>query len=171
MDLQVTELRLGLPGTEAPGSLMVAKTKKRGFSEISECKRKEENCKNQVVGWPPVRSFRKHVYLQEKMEEQQKKNYVKVGMEGTPYLRKMDLKMFNEYSELSKALAAMFGCFSIGISNAKEERKSSEYFPIYEDDDGDWMLVGDVPWEMFVESCKRLRIVKNDVKIRKFIGN
>ena len=23
-----------------------------------------------------------------------------------------------------------------------------------------WMLVGDVPWEMFVESCKRLRIMK-----------
>jgi auxin-responsive protein IAA len=22
-----------------------------------------------------------------------------------------------------------------------------EYVPIYEDKDGDWMLVGDVPWE------------------------
>lgn len=24
---------------------------------------------------------------------------------------------------------------------------SSEYVPSYEDKDGDWMLVGDVPWE------------------------
>jgi len=24
---------------------------------------------------------------------------------------------------------------------------SSEYIPIYEDKDGDWMLVGDVPWQ------------------------
>jgi hypothetical protein len=24
---------------------------------------------------------------------------------------------------------------------------SSEYVPTYEDKDGDWMLVGDVPWE------------------------
>ncbi|KAG8090796.1 hypothetical protein GUJ93_ZPchr0011g27018 [Zizania palustris] len=36
----------------------------------------------------------------------------------------------------------------------------SEYVPTYEDKDDDWMLVGDVPWEMFVESCKRLRIMK-----------
>ncbi|MBD4782634.1 hypothetical protein GUG12_02000, partial [Xanthomonas citri pv. citri] len=26
---------------------------------------------------------------------------------------------------------------------------------------GDWMLVGDVPWNMFVDSCKRIRLMKN----------
>lgn len=25
--------------------------------------------------------------------------------------------------------------------------ESCDYVPIYEDKDGDWMLVGDVPWE------------------------
>ncbi|KAF3517444.1 hypothetical protein DY000_02064375 [Brassica cretica] len=30
----------------------------------------------------------------------------------------------------------------------------------YEDKDGDWMLVRDVPWMMFVESCKRMRLMK-----------
>ncbi|BAS86322.1 Os03g0742900, partial [Oryza sativa Japonica Group] len=30
---------------------------------------------------------------------------------------------------------------------------------------GDWMLVGDVPWQMFVESCKRLRIMKGSEAI------
>ena len=78
----------------------------------------------------------------------------------------------------------------------------SEYVPTYEDKDGDWMLVGDVPWEyvsmlsrelqaieifviilsqlflqtcitdsistwsrMFVDSCKRLRIMKGSEAI------
>ncbi|CAN6901655.1 unnamed protein product [Brassica oleracea] len=38
-----------------------------------------------------------------------------------------------------------------------------ECVPIYEDKDGDWMLAGDVPWEMFVASCKRLRVMKRSV--------
>nr|GFD37221.1 auxin-induced protein [Tanacetum cinerariifolium] len=29
---------------------------------------------------------------------------------------------------------------------AKDGYKGSEYAPTYEDKDGDWMLVGDVPW-------------------------
>ena len=40
-----------------------------------------------------------------------------------------------------------------------------EYVPTYEDKDGDWMLVGDVPWKMFVESCKRLRLMKSSEAI------
>ncbi|EFH38717.1 hypothetical protein ARALYDRAFT_920693 [Arabidopsis lyrata subsp. lyrata] len=34
------------------------------------------------------------------------------------------------------------------------------FVPTYEDKDGDWMLVGDVPWDMFSSSCKRLGIMK-----------
>ncbi|CAN8326316.1 unnamed protein product [Cochlearia groenlandica] len=30
----------------------------------------------------------------------------------------------------------------------------------YEDKEGDWMLVGDVPWGMFIDSVRRLRIMK-----------
>ena len=71
----------------------------------------------------------------------------------------------------------------------------SDYVPTYEDKDGDWMLVGDVPWEwvsinlhslfifvaaieqifiyasfgfffrMFVDSCKRIRIMKGSEAI------
>ncbi|KAM1359786.1 hypothetical protein ACFX11_046746 [Malus domestica] len=40
-----------------------------------------------------------------------------------------------------------------------------EYVPTYEDRDGDWMLVGDVPWKMFVETCKRLRLMKSSEAI------
>lgn len=34
-----------------------------------------------------------------------------------------------------------------GDYSEREGYKGSEYAPTYEDKDGDWMLVGDVPWE------------------------
>ncbi|KAK8630858.1 hypothetical protein V6N13_079629 [Hibiscus sabdariffa] len=30
----------------------------------------------------------------------------------------------------------------------------------YEDKEGDWMMVGDVPWEMFLSAVRRLKITK-----------
>ena len=135
--------------------------------------------KAQVVGWPPVRSFRKNMLaVQKSVGEESEKNsspnasFVKVSMDGAPYLRKVDLKMYQSYRELSDSLGKMFSSFTIGncesqgMKDFMNESKlmdllnSSDYVPTYEDKDGDWMLVGDVPWEMFVESCKRLRIMK-----------
>lgn len=76
--------------------------------------------------------------------------------------------MYSTYHDLSSALEKMFSCFSMGKcgSHGLNENKlmdllnGSEYVPTYEDKDGDWMLVGDVPWEMFVDFCKRMRIMK-----------
>ncbi|KAH9800816.1 auxin-responsive protein IAA27 [Citrus sinensis] len=137
----------------------------------------------QVVGWPPIRSYRKNT-----MSSQSSKNdddseaklglgclYVKVSMDGAPYLRKVDLKMYSSYIDLSSALEKMFSCFTIGQCSShnvpsrdglSESRlmdllHGSEYVLTYEDKDGDWMLVGDVPWEMFTDSCRRLRIMKS----------
>jgi len=42
--------------------------------------------------------------------------YVKVSMDGAPYLRKVDLKTYNNYMELSSALEKMFTCFTIGTN-------------------------------------------------------
>jgi len=39
--------------------------------------------------------------------------YIKVSMDGAPYLRKVDLKNFHTYKELSSALEKMFSCFTI----------------------------------------------------------
>ncbi|KAB1208852.1 Auxin-induced protein AUX28 [Morella rubra] len=134
--------------------------------------------KAQVVGWPPVRSFRKNMLNVQKgsSEEGEKASgcaaFVKVSMDGAPYLRKVGLKTYKSYKELSDALGKMFSSFTIGnygcqgMKDFMNESKlmdllnSSDYVPTYEDKDGDWMLVGDVPWEMFVDSCKRLRIMK-----------
>ncbi|KAL5062818.1 hypothetical protein RYX36_024555 [Vicia faba] len=38
---------------------------------------------------------------------------------------------------------------------------SGEYSLVYEDNEGDKMLVGDVPWHMFVSTVKRLRVFKS----------
>ncbi|RRT68143.1 hypothetical protein B296_00005409 [Ensete ventricosum] len=101
------------------------------------------NGKAQVVGWPPVRSFRRNAL--------RSCTYVKVAVDGTPYLRKVDLDAYAGYQQLLTALEEMFSCFT--ARNYTNERRlvdpvnGAEYVPTYEDKDGDWMLVGDVPWK------------------------
>ncbi|XP_022145940.1 auxin-induced protein AUX28-like [Momordica charantia] len=139
--------------------------------------------KGEVVGWPPIRSHRKKrlgLKLKGSRSEDEiqisdeKKNigsgsgsFVKVSLDGAPYLRKLDLAICTGYNHLSHALAKLFATsFTIGMKDFMNETKlidllnASDYVPTYQDKDGDWMLVGDVPWQMFVESCKRLRIMK-----------
>lgn len=82
-------------------------------------------CRAQVVGWPPVRAFRKNVMAVQKngSDETDKASssgggggaaFVKVSMDGAPYLRKVDLKLYKSYQELSDALGKMFSSFTIG---------------------------------------------------------
>lgn len=40
--------------------------------------------------------------------------YVKVSMDGAPYLRKIDLKVYQGYSELGEGLKNLFKFFSLG---------------------------------------------------------
>ncbi|XP_052156220.1 auxin-responsive protein IAA19 [Oryza glaberrima] len=138
--------------------------------------------KAQVVGWPPVRSYRKNTLAasatKTKGEDQGKSEvgccYVKVSMDGAPYLRKVDLKTYSSYEDLSLALEKMFSCFITGRSSShktsKRDRltdgsradalKDQEYVLTYEDKDADWMLVGDLPWDLFTTSCRKLRIMR-----------
>ncbi|XP_038897046.1 auxin-induced protein 22D-like [Benincasa hispida] len=175
LNFQATELRLGLPGSDEPERRTGSHPNKRSFSEID----KESNgsvsdagnrlnqasqpppSKAQVVGWPPVRSYRKNCLAGKKSEEESSGSgvYVKVSMDGAPYLRKIDLTIYKSYTELVKALENMFK-FNLGGYSEKEDFNGFDYVPTYEDKDNDWMLVGDVPWEMFISSCKRLRIMK-----------
>jgi len=53
----------------------------------------------QIVGWPPVKDFKKVRLLN-----------VKVSMDGAPYITKMDLKTYSTYRDLSSALEKLFGC-------------------------------------------------------------
>ena len=61
------------------------------------------------MGWPPIRASRKNM-----MSSPEKCVYVKVSMDGAPYLRKVDLNTYEAYSDLSAALEKMFTCFTIG---------------------------------------------------------
>ncbi|KAM0906963.1 hypothetical protein ACQ4PT_016439 [Festuca glaucescens] len=131
--------------------------------------------KAQAVGWPPVRSFRKNILAVQ--ADKSAAALVKVSVDGAPYLRKVDIGACKSYGELSKALEKMLSSFTMAggsqgiMKGMNDESKladllsGSDYVPTYEDKDGDWMLVGDVPWEMFVASCKRLRIMKGSEAI------
>ena len=78
--------------------------------------------RTQVVGWPPIRSFRKNSMASipaKKDDDAEGKMgveclYIKVSMDGAPYLRKVDLKTYGSYVDLSLALEKMFSCFTIG---------------------------------------------------------
>ncbi|CAO2818834.1 unnamed protein product [Amaranthus hypochondriacus] len=179
LHLEATELRLGLPGTKDPEnqslSNNVARTNKRSSpdqipedssstnnSSVSDAR--NQDCpppsKAQIVGWPPIRNYRKNNLQSKKSEADASGIYVKVSMDGAPYLRKIDLNVYESYEELLKGLESMFKV-CIGKYSERDGYNGSDFAPTYEDKDGDWMLVGDVPWEMFITSCKRLRIMKS----------
>ncbi|GJN35398.1 hypothetical protein PR202_gb24173 [Eleusine coracana subsp. coracana] len=191
-NLKATELRLGLPGTEEekttaallPTPPSTPRGKKRdvisGAAEEEAAKTAPPAAKAQVVGWPPVRSYRKSCFQQQASSKSKPPPapeesaaagaagalFVKVSMDGAPYLRKVDLKMYKGYRELREALEAMFlSCFvssgaGAGANADAPAVNPSDFAVTYEDKDGDLMLVGDVPFDMFISTCKRLRIMK-----------
>ncbi|KAF5808085.1 putative transcription factor interactor and regulator AUX-IAA family [Helianthus annuus] len=171
------ELTLGLPGDSHERKSGT----KRTFKDMVDLKLgrfespeiDESNCessdfeskspaKERVIGWPPVRSYRKNTMINNC-------KYVKVAVDGAPYLRKVDLKSCTSYQELLRVLEEMFSCFTIyNVLNEKklmDHGNRLEHVPTYEDKDGDWMLVGDVPWKMFVETCTRIRLMKSSEAI------
>ncbi|WZZ24638.1 hypothetical protein YC2023_008039 [Brassica napus] len=142
----------------------------------------------QVVGWPPIRTYRMNSMVNQAktlaMEDPQQVNknitdaaqmrssmFVKVTMDGIPIGRKIDLNAHQCYESLSNTLEDMF-LKPKSVSSTQEtdghlETRlkilpdgSSGLVLTYEDKEGDWMLVGDVPWRMFIGSVKRLRIMK-----------
>lgn len=201
-NLKTTELRLGPPGSERDDFLGAGP--KRAFSgsgsgsgtgssmELDK-KHNSSASKTEVVGWPPIRSFRKNSMAtttnnpktNDKVEGGGSGGgsymcvYVKVSMDGAPYLRKVDLNTYAAYADLSAALESMFSCFTIGqygyngvpgrdgliLSGTRLKDSSEQCVLTYEDKDGDWMLVGDVPWHMFTNTCRRIRITKRSEAI------
>nr|KYP54136.1 Auxin-responsive protein IAA26 [Cajanus cajan] len=149
-----------------------------------------------VVGWPPIRSFRKNIasgstsklpsgshqhqhVVKDKVagKNSGKGLFVKINMDGVPIGRKVDINAYDSYEKLSSAVDELFrgllvelnlshvgssSCYSGqrdscagGNQNKEEEKKantgllvgSGEYTLVYEDNEGDRMLVGDVPWQ------------------------
>ncbi|KAL8171403.1 hypothetical protein V2J09_023207 [Rumex salicifolius] len=92
--------------------------------------------------------------------------FVKVNMDGVQIGRKVDLRAHSSYDSLAQMIEDMF--FRASISGEKDKPGklsklldgSSEFVLTYEDKEGDWMLVGDVPFRMFQGTVKRLRIMR-----------
>ncbi|XP_031487212.1 auxin-responsive protein IAA7-like isoform X2 [Nymphaea colorata] len=146
-----------------------------------------------VVGWPPLRSFRKNFAASSSKPPPEKQStadpingrntevpksglFVKINMDGVPIGRKVDLNAYDSYGKLAVAVDELFRGLLAAQRNladgshggSKEEKPitglldgSGEYTLVYEDNEGDRMLVGDVPWRMFVSCVKRLRVMKS----------
>jgi len=177
--------------------------KKKGFSAASANTAVLPNSSQKrtapapVVGWPPIRSFRKNLAssssskqtpesqnaVQSKVPSEKpvascrKGFFVKINMDGVPIGRKVDLEAHDSYEKLASSvdelfrglLAAQSDSSAGGIQNNQEGEKaitglldgSGEYTLVYEDNEGDRVLVGDVPWHMFVSTVKRLHVLKS----------
>ncbi|KAI4319923.1 hypothetical protein MLD38_033461 [Melastoma candidum] len=85
--------------------------------------------------------------------------YVKVYMEGIPIGRKLDLLAHDGYHELVTTLDCMFNT-SIIWSEMDEAQCEGCHVLTYEDMEGDWLMVGDVPWEIFLSCVRRLKITR-----------
>ncbi|CAN6326908.1 unnamed protein product [Urochloa humidicola] len=141
-----------------------------------------------VVGWPPVRAFRRNLgsssskppppHSQDQSSSSQRGKdsggagkkglFVKINMDGVPIGRKVDLAAHAGYDTLSAAVDHLFrGLLAAQTSGGVQEvitgvlNGRGEYTLVYEDEEGDQMLVGDVPWEMFIGTARRLRVLRS----------
>ncbi|KAJ1275380.1 hypothetical protein BS78_05G131300 [Paspalum vaginatum] len=93
--------------------------------------------------------------------------FAKVHMDGYAIGRKINLRAQGSYDSLSRLLTKMtanFFCPADCSSTKMGEdlpKNDNRFVFLYEDFEGDRMLVGDVPWELFLASAKRLYIVRN----------
>lgn len=89
----------------------------------SDCRFESRASTAPVVGWPPIRSFRKNLAstakistespserpeAAEKLENSKKGLFVKINMDGIPIGRKIDLKAYGSYDKLSLAVDDLF---------------------------------------------------------------
>ncbi|CAD5320229.1 unnamed protein product [Arabidopsis thaliana] len=155
------------------GRLLTAKDfpsvgSKRAADSASHAGSSPPRSSSQVVGWPPIGSHRMNSLVnnqatksareeeeagKKKVKDDEPKDvtkkvngkvqvgFIKVNMDGVAIGRKVDLNAHSSYENLAQTLEDMF-------------------FRTNPDKEGDWMLVGDVPWRMFINSVKRLRVMK-----------
>ncbi|XP_076907714.1 auxin-responsive protein IAA31-like [Bidens hawaiensis] len=116
-----------------------------------------------LAGWPPLHSWRKRLMEENHHERVDQINvmnnndelFVKVKMDGVAIARKIDLNAFNSYQMLTTALIHMFD------KSVEIEEDIASYRLMYQHRDGHWHLGGDLPWDLFIRSVKRIHMVRN----------
>ncbi|OIW07051.1 hypothetical protein TanjilG_02685 [Lupinus angustifolius] len=88
--------------------------------------------------------------------------FVKVYMEGIPIGRKLNLLAHDGYLELVKTLEQMFDTTILWGNEMDRVQPERCHVLTYEDGEGDLVMVGDIPWEMFLSTVKRLKITRVD---------
>ncbi|WVZ20394.1 hypothetical protein V8G54_007716 [Vigna mungo] len=132
---------------------------------------KNRSEENHLVGWPPVKSWRRKELHQHHPARGQIRNdriqangnqsrgpnslYVNVNMEGVTIGRKINLRLFNSYKTLTNALINMFAKYQ------KLEEAGESYTLTFRNEQGDWLQVGHVPWQSFIDTVRRLVLLKN----------
>lgn len=80
------------------------------------------------------------------------RTYTKVYKSGSVG-RSLDVMRFSNYPELRHELARMFGL------EGQLEDQSSGWQLIFVDRENDWLLLGDDPWEVFINNVRSIRIL------------
>ncbi|KAK8991704.1 hypothetical protein V6N11_062704 [Hibiscus sabdariffa] len=123
------------------------------------------NEEDQVVEWPPIKSWRNRTcHHHRRCRRHHHKSaagngrsiYVKVKMEGVPIARKIDMRHYHSYQQLTNSLITMF------TKNEKcDGDYNARYTLTYQDKEGDWLVAGDIPWHGFIRTVQRLKILSN----------
>ncbi|KAJ6906155.1 auxin-responsive protein IAA31-like [Populus alba x Populus x berolinensis] len=86
--------------------------------------------------------------------------FVKVCLDGNSMCRKLDLLAHDGYSSLITTLSHMFNTTTLYPEAVCIHAQRHHHVLTYIDREGDWMMAGDVPWEMFLASVKKLMITR-----------
>ncbi|XP_042487727.1 auxin-responsive protein IAA28-like [Macadamia integrifolia] len=160
---------------------------RKSLKKSSSCTIRKSNGEGGgIIGWPPISRCRRsfhllhHDYHYHNHRQQQNvagrdqndrtdglgcrrlnnSMYVKVKMEGVAIGRKVDLSLHRSYQNLTDTLIAMFEEYRPDKGDMEGSwNNGKRYTFTYQDRDGDWLLLGDIPWQTFVGAVKRLKIL------------
>ncbi|KAJ8623566.1 hypothetical protein MRB53_032095 [Persea americana] len=133
-----------------------------GLSISTSQPQHSSNSRDQPADWPPIKPLLRSTLAENGNHRQHQATFfVKVYMEGVPIGRKLDLFAHDSYEGLIRTLGCMFRT-TVLCSDFAQASSSNSHVLTYEDKEGDWMMVGDVPWEMFLTTVKRLKITRAD---------
>ncbi|KAK1293484.1 Auxin-responsive protein IAA4 [Acorus calamus] len=107
--------------------------------------------RDQYSDWPPIKPLLRNTLTGKGSHRRQQQPppptfFVKVYMDGIQIGRKVDLSVHDDYEGLIRTLQRMFRATILRTDHAQAS-SNKDHVLTYEDKEGDWMLVGDVPWE------------------------
>ncbi|KAH9612285.1 hypothetical protein KSS87_013646 [Heliosperma pusillum] len=97
-------------------------------NENGLCRKKRRNESDEVVGWPPINTYRK--------------------------------KQQNDTHQQPHHPGRGIGNCQAAENGGKD--RVDDYKLTYQDEEGDWLLAGDVPWRTFIQSVQRLKMLRRD---------